>query len=117
MDRAELSEAIKRARLVVEKNSAVRLAFSQDQLILEAGHGDAAQASEALAANVSGSDIAMAFNPVFLQDGLSVMDSQLVRLAYTQESKPAVLTEEKDENAEQSSFRLLLMPIRTYGSR
>lgn len=117
MDRAELNEAIKRARLVVEKNSAVRLAFSQDQLILEAGHGDAAQASEALAVNVSGSDIAMAFNPVFLQDGLSVMDSQLVRLAYTQESKPAVLTEEKDENAEQSSFRLLLMPIRTYGSR
>lgn len=117
IERAELSEAIKRARLVVEKNSAVRLAFSEDQLILEAGHGDAAQASEALAVEVSGSDIAMAFNPVFLQDGLSVLDSKLVRLGYTQESKPAVLTEEKEKDEEKSSFRLLLMPIRTYGSR
>lgn len=117
MDRAELSEAIKRARLVVEKNSAVRLAFSEGELVLDAGQGDAAQASEALQATVEGKDITMAFNPVFLQEGLAVMNEDLVRLAYTQESKPAVLTEQDEKGTVDESFRLLLMPIRTYGSR
>ncbi|MCI6574100.1 MAG: DNA polymerase III subunit beta [Arcanobacterium sp.] len=117
MDRGELSEAIKRARLVVEKNSAVRLAFSQDELVLDAGQGDTAQASEALAATVDGKDITMAFNPVFLQEGLAVLNAKSVRLAYTQENKPAVFTGQDEKGVVDESFRLLLMPIRTYGSR
>lgn len=116
MNRSELSEAIKRARLVVEKNSAVRLAFSSEELVLDAGQ-DVAQASEAIAASVDGKDITMAFNPVFLQEGLSVINEQSVRLSYTQETKPAVLTGQDDEGVVDESFRLLLMPIRTYGSR
>lgn len=115
MDRADMLDAIKRSRLVVEKNAAVRLSFSEGEVTIEAGQGDNAQASEALPAEVNGEDVKMAFNPLFLQEGFAVMTSDKVRLAITHPTKPAVMTAENDgESAE--DFRLLLMPLRTYGN-
>lgn len=114
--RQEMLDAIKRARLVVEKNSAVRLSFSEGQVILEAGQGDNAQTSEALEATLHGEDIVMAFNPSFLQEGLGATSALYVRLSFTSASKPAVLTAQPEIDGEDDQeFRLLLMPIRTYG--
>ena len=114
--RQEMLDAIKRARLVVEKNSAVRLSFSEGQVILEAGQGDSAQTSEALEATLHGEDIVMAFNPSFLQEGLGATSAPYVRLSFTSASKPAVLTAQPEIDGEDDQeFRLLLMPIRTYG--
>lgn len=114
--RQEMLDAIKRARLVVEKNSAVRLSFSEGQVILEAGQGDNAQTSEALEATLHGEDIVMAFNPSFLQEGLGATSAPYVRLSFTSASKPAVLTAQPEIDGEDGQeFRLLLMPIRTYG--
>ena len=106
-----------RNRLVVEKNSAVRLSFSEGQVILEAGQGDNAQTSEALEATLAGEDIVMAFNPGFLQEGLSSTSAEYIRLSFTSPSKPAVLTAQREIGSDDSQdFRLLLMPIRTYNS-
>ncbi|MBM7824440.1 DNA polymerase-3 subunit beta [Arcanobacterium pluranimalium] len=116
INRVNMLDAIKRSRLVVEKNSAVRLSFTEGELVVEAGHGDAAQASEALEANLHGEDISLAFNPIFLQEGISVMNEQNIRLSYTHPTKPAVITPENDEGEADESFRMLLMPIRTFGS-
>lgn len=114
--RQEMLDAIKRARLVVEKNSAVRLSFSEGQVILEAGQGDNAQTSEALEATLHGEDIVMAFNPSFFQEGLGATSAPYVRLSFTSASKPAVLTAQPEIDGEDDQeFRLLLMPIRTYG--
>lgn len=114
--RQEMLDAIKRARLVVERNSAVRLSFSEGQVILEAGQGDNAQTSEALEATLHGEDIVMAFNPSFLQEGLGATSAPYVRLSFTSASKPAVLTAQPEIDGEDDQeFRLLLMPIRTYG--
>ena len=114
--RQKMLDAIKRARLVVEKNSAVRLSFSEGQVILEAGQGDNAQTSEALEATLHGEDIVMAFNPSFLQEGLGATSAPYVRLSFTSASKPAVLTAQPEIDGEDDQeFRLLLMPIRTYG--
>ena len=117
VNRQEMLDAIKRARLVVEKNSAVRLSFSEGQVILEAGQGDNAQTSEALEATLAGEDIVMAFNPGFLQEGLSSTSAEYIRLSFTSPSKPAVLTAQREIGSDDSQdFRLLLMPIRTYNS-
>lgn len=117
VNRQEMLDAIKRARLVVEKNSAVRLSFSEGQVILEAGQGDNAQTSEALEATLAGEDIVMAFNPGFLQEGLSSTSAEYIRLSFTNPSKPAVLTAQREIGSDDSQdFRLLLMPIRTYNS-
>ncbi|QPK81321.1 DNA polymerase III subunit beta [Schaalia sp. ZJ405] len=112
-DRHELLEAVKRMSLVAERKTSVRLAFSQGQVVLEAGQGDNAQASEALAATVNGEDISTAFNPQFLIDGLSVIDADFVRFSFTHGTKPAVLTgQKKIDEGELTDFRYLLMPIR-----
>lgn len=115
MNRADMLDAIKRSRLVVEKNAAVRLSFTEGEVTIEAGQGDQAQASEALPADVVGEDVKMAFNPIFLQEGFSAMNCEKVRLSVTHPTKPAVMTAEKDGESVED-FRLLLMPVRTFGN-
>lgn len=112
MERQEILEAVKRSRLVAEKNSPVRLSFSAGEVLIEAGQRDSAQASEVLPAQLNGEDITMSFNPLFLQEGFGVMGEKDVRLSFTQATKPAVLVGEK-EGEVNNDFRLLLMPIRT----
>lgn len=84
--------------------------------MLEAGHGDNAQVSEVLPAELQGEELKMAFNPVFLQEGFSVIDTEFVRLSFTHPTKPAVVTAQDDEGNVSDDFRLLLMPIRTFGA-
>ena len=108
-------EAVKRVSLVAERKTSVRLSFSDGQLVLEAGQGDNAQASEVVPAQLMGEDIATAFNPQYLSEGLSVMDTDFVRFGFTHPTKPAVITgQEKADGGESTGFRYLLMPIR-YG--
>ena len=61
-------------------------------LTLDAGSGDEAQASESIEASINGEDITTGFNPQFLLDGLTVIDQQVIELAFTQASKPVVLS-------------------------
>jgi DNA polymerase III subunit beta len=109
-----LSESVKRVALVAERNTPVRLAFSTGQLLLEAGTGDEAQAEEVIEAEFSGDDLSIAFNPQYLLDGLAAIDSDTVRISFTEPGKPALLTGKPgpDGNPE---FRYLLMPIRLGG--
>jgi DNA polymerase III subunit beta len=109
-----LAESVKRVALVAERNTALRLAFSSGQLLLEAGTGDEAQAEEIVDADYSGDDLSIAFNPQYLLDGLSALDSDVVRISFTEPGKPALLTGKPgpDGNPE---FRYLLMPIRLGG--
>ncbi|QWW19577.1 DNA polymerase III subunit beta [Schaalia sp. 19OD2882] len=112
-DRHVLLEAVKRVSLVAERKTSVRLSFSEGQVVLEAGQGDNAQASEAIEAQLFGEEIATAFNPQFLIDGLSVIDTDFVRFGFTHPNKPAVMTgQEKADGGEVTHFRYLLMPIR-----
>lgn len=112
-DRHVLLEAVKRMALVAERKTSVRLSFTQGSLVLEAGQGENAQASEAIDATLYGEEITTAFNPQFLLEGLSVMDTDFVRFGFTDSNKPAVLTgQAKADEEEISTFRYLLMPIR-----
>lgn len=113
VDRHALLEAVKRMSLVAERKTSVRLAFTEGQLVLEAGQGDNAQASEAIEASLHGDDISTAFNPQFLIDGLQVLDTDFVRFGFTHSTKPAVITgQRKVDEGEVTQFRYLLMPIR-----
>src|SRR6202035_4910248 len=109
-----LAEAVKRVALVAERNTAVRLTFSAGQLMLEAGTGDEAQAQEILEASYEGDDIQIAFNPQYLLDGLTAIDSDIARIAFTEPGKPALITG-KPAPDEQPDYRYLLMPIRLGG--
>ncbi|TDE98745.1 DNA polymerase III subunit beta [Occultella glacieicola] len=110
----ELVEAAKRVALVAERNTPIRLSFSEGQVVLEAGQGDDAQASEVLESTLVGEDISTAFNPQYLLDGLGALDTPFVRLSFTHASKPAVMTgQDSIDGADHAEeFRYLLMPIR-----
>lgn len=106
-----LAESVRRVALVAERNTPVRLAFSSGQLVLEAGTGDEAQAEEVVEADFTGDDLSIAFNPQYLLDGLSAVDSDTVRISFTEPGKPALLTGKPSPDGSQE-FRYLLMPIR-----
>jgi len=111
---ALFAEAVKRVALVAERNTAVRLSFSAGQLVLEAGTGDEAQAVEVLDAGYEGDDLQIAFNPTYLLDGLSAIESDTARMSFTEAGKPALITG-KPAPDEQPDYRYLLMPIRLGG--
>jgi DNA polymerase-3 subunit beta len=108
-------EAVKRVSLVAERNTPVRLSFRQGEVVLEAGTGDEAQAVEALEATLEGDDINIAFNPGFLLDGLTAIDSDVARLSFTTPTKPAVLTGKPADDGATPNYRYLIMPVRLSG--
>ncbi|HET7399041.1 MAG TPA: DNA polymerase III subunit beta [Intrasporangium sp.] len=113
IETSALEEAVKRVALVAERNTPVLLRFTDGQVVIEAGTGDDAQASEAVEAIVTGPDIQIAFNPQFLLDGLHAVGTAYSRLSFTQPSRPAVLTgQDEPESEADPSYRYVLMPVR-----
>lgn len=121
---AAFSEAVKRVALVAERNTALRLAFSPGQAVLEAGTGEEAQAVEVLEAGYefTGDDasdsgdfgpdgLEVAFNPQYLLDGLAAIDSDTARLSFTKPGKAVLITGKPGPDG-QTEYRYLLMPIR-----
>ncbi|WP_061961285.1 DNA polymerase III subunit beta [Demequina flava] len=109
----DLIEATRRVALVTERNSAVRLAFAEGEVTLDAGQTDDAQASEALECTLEGDDITVAFNPQYLLDGLSALGSEYVRLGFTQDTKPVEFVGLSEPGGDLATeFRYLLVPIR-----
>lgn len=109
-----LIDSVKRVALVAERNTPVRLAFEEGQLILEAGSGDDAQASEALPAEVNGPGIATGFNPSYLLDGLQALGTPFVHMSFTDTPmKPVVIQGVDSLDGEPAlGYRYLAMPIR-----
>ena len=118
VETAPFVEAVKRVALVAERNTPIRLAFSAGEVVLEAGAGDEAQASEAMPANLTGEEISIAFNPGYLLDGLGAIAASHAQLAFTAPSKPAVITPGPGEGSDSepdADYRYLIMPVRLSG--
>ncbi|MFI0775624.1 DNA polymerase III subunit beta [Streptomyces sp. NPDC021212] len=116
IETAPFVEAVKRVALVAERNTPVRLSFEQGVLILEAGSSDDAQAVERVDAQLDGDDISIAFNPTFLLDGLSAIDSPVAQLSFTTSTKPALLSGKPAMDAEaDEAYKYLIMPVRLSG--
>ena len=116
VDTAALADAVKRVALVAERNTPVRLAFDGSEVVLRAGAGEDAQANEVVECRVDGDGLEIAFNPTYLLDGLSAVDSVTTTFSFTQATRPAVLTG-ADNNAASGvdDYRYLLMPVRLTG--
>jgi DNA polymerase-3 subunit beta len=111
-----LIEAVRRVALVAERNTPVRLSFTDGAVTLEAGQGEDAQASEAVAGTLSGEELSIAFNPQYLLDGLSALNTPFARLSFTQPQKPSVITGQTElEGDDDDRYRYLLMPVRLAG--
>jgi DNA polymerase-3 subunit beta len=124
IETAPFVEAVKRVSLVAPRNTPVRLTFTGDLVVLEAGTGEDAQASESVEAKFDRRDgdtaeeFSIAFNPAYLLDGLGAVAAETTRFDFTAPTKPAVLRggKQSDESAtDGDDYRYLLMPVRLSG--
>jgi DNA polymerase-3 subunit beta len=116
VDAQVLTAAVRRVALVAERNTPVRLTFTDGVVTLEAGQGEEAQASEAVECTLEGEELSIAFNPQFLLDGLGALSLPLARLSFTQSTKPAVISGQAELGADDDdSYRYLIMPVRLAG--
>ncbi len=113
---SSLVEAVKRVALVADRNTPVRLRFTDGLIAIDAGAGDDAQAFEEVECTLTGPELEIAFNPHYLLDGLHATGTEFTRLSFTQPSRPAVLSGQSEaEGAADLSYRYVLMPIRFSG--
>ena len=120
---AELTEAIKRVALV--GGAQVRMEFGEGSLRLTAGADGVGSAEEELSVEFAGEPLTIAFNPIYLTDGLGSLHSDRVTFGFTTSSKPAVLRPAGATSGEYSGpgpfpagateYVYLLMPVRLPG--
>jgi DNA polymerase III subunit beta len=108
--REALMDALDRVQIVGQNrdNAAVRLSMSSDGLELAMSAQDVGNAQESLDAKFEGTELTVAFNPVFLRDGVEAVGSDEVALDTIDPLKPATL-----RAAGGDDFLYLLMPVRT----
>jgi len=109
--------ALKRVSLVASAKTPVRLTVDGEQLLLEAGHGDDADATDRIPCNATGGlegGAAIAFNPGYFADALKALSAPEATFHIIHQHKPALLTGRAGDLAE-SDYEHLLMPIRLDG--
>ena len=110
---APFLDSVRRVALVTDKTVPLRLEFNGTTVSLEAGAGEEAQATEAIDILLTGEPISIAFNPVFLADGLTAVGTKYVQISFTGPNKPAILMGKSDKDgALVENYRYLLMPMR-----
>ncbi|MGP3920664.1 DNA polymerase III subunit beta [Nonomuraea sp. 10N515B] len=102
--------AIKRVALVAERNTAIRLSFTQGQVLIQAGGGDIGRGTEVVECELRGEDIQIAFQSQFLLDGLVGIESDLARINMESPTRPALIQDVPGDAA--PSFRYLVMSLR-----
>jgi DNA polymerase-3 subunit beta len=107
-----LVEVVRRVALVAERTTPVRLSFSEDGLVVEAGGSEDARASEAMDCRYEGEPMQIAFNPGYLLEGLGALDGPTAVLSLTDTRKPASLAPANEDGEVIPGYRYLIMPIR-----
>ncbi len=116
MNTADLIEATRRVALVLEREAALRYTFTADGLTLEAIGSEQAQASESIAAILTGDDTVVSLKPQFLLDGLGAVHSEFVRISFTKTENPnkpgpvLITSQTSREQAGADTYRYLLQP-------
>lgn len=113
IDRQALINAIKRVSLVAERNAPIRMVFSNQELTLSAGTADESQANEVLDIDMDGEDITVAFNPMYLVEGLSAISEPFVHMKMATAVKPVEFNGQQESDGDESlNYRYLLVPMR-----
>lgn len=106
LERETFHQALRRASLLVnEKNNAVKLHFSKNNLAITAHSPDVGESRESLAINYKGPEIAIGFNPGFLMDPLRNLDNDEIFFELVDDLSPGVIK----INA---PFLYVIMPMR-----
>jgi DNA polymerase-3 subunit beta len=104
--RDELLDVVKRVGLLAQNNMPLKLRLGPE-LEVSAHTPDVGEGQEVIDADYRGEPLVIAFNPQFLFDGGSAVQTDRLLLKAGDGLKPAILRGEDDE-----TFTYLLMPVR-----
>ncbi len=109
LDKYELLDALGRVTLVAEDHIPVRLKLVDGGVEVTVTRQDVGGESEHIAGEFEGSDdeVSIAFNPRYLQDGVTAIPGDKVRIRVIDAFKPSVVDAGSDED-----YLYLLMPVR-----
>lgn len=116
VNRDELMETLHRVNLFAQRQTPpvpVSLEFSDGAVEVIVRNGEVGEAHEKLAATSEG-DFSISFNPGYLLDGVSAVDTENVRFKLNESLKPGLIVpgSGEDEEGEESDFLYLIMPMR-----
>jgi DNA polymerase-3 subunit beta len=109
VERRPLLAALERvAVLADQQNNVVKISVEAGlgKLLIQADGGDVGSGSEAVAAEISGDDLQIAFNVRYLLDGLKAMTGDQLAMSCNAPTTPVVLTP-----IDESRFTYLVMPV------
>jgi DNA polymerase-3 subunit beta len=109
LPRQELLEVVRRAGVMAQRNSPLRLRFAEGELAVSAQTQDIGEAEEAIPIAYAGEALEIGFNADFLREGLESVTGDEVKLSLINPLRPGLITSEGDE------FWYLIMPIRLAG--
>jgi DNA polymerase III subunit beta len=107
LPRSELLEVTRRVSQLAQRNAALRLSFSEGELVVSAETPDLGDAREGLPAPYKGELLEIGFNPEFIRDGLESIEGDEIVLKLISPLRPGLL-----EPAGADDFSYLVMPIR-----
>ena len=109
LPREELLEIVRRASLMAQRKSPLRLRFENGELTVSAQTQDVGEAHESLPISYSGDPLEIGFNAEFLRDGLESVSDETARFKLISPLRPGLILGESDD------FLYLIMPIRLAG--
>ncbi len=107
--RVPLLEVVRRASIMAQRNSPLRLRFAEGELSVSAQTQDVGEARESLEIEYGGEPLEIGFNPEFLRDGLEAVGGDTIQLRLINPLRPGLIA------APDESFWYLIMPIRLAG--
>ena len=109
LSRAALLDVVRRTAVLAQRNSPLRLRFSEGELVVSAQTADVGESRESLEAPFAGDPLEIGFNAEFLRDGIESVTSDDVVLKLISPLRPGLIEGESDD------FSYLIMPIRLAG--
>jgi DNA polymerase III subunit beta len=109
LPREEFLEVVRRASVMAQRNSPLRLRFAEGEVTVSAQTQDVGEAKESLPVPFSGEPLEIGFNPDFLRDGLESVEGDEVALRLISPLRPGLIHSDAED------FSYLIMPIRLAG--
>ncbi|HXY17279.1 MAG TPA: DNA polymerase III subunit beta [Gaiellaceae bacterium] len=107
--RAELLEVVRRAAVLAQRNTPLRLCFAEGELTVSAQSQDVGETRETMPVAYTGEPLEIGFNADFLREGLESVSTDDVALKLINPLRPGLIT------ADSEAFWYLIMPIRLAG--
>jgi DNA polymerase III subunit beta len=109
LPREEFLEVVRRAAVMAQRNSPLRLRFAEGEVTISAQTQDVGEAKESLPVPFAGEPLEIGFNPDFLRDGLDSVETDEIALRLISPLRPGLLRSDEED------FSYLIMPIRLAG--